>query len=67
MFARGGEAVCGTSETGGATEVCPLALSCDQTPINMRPRAKSVTLLIRILQAALVHRLTASLVDAALC
>uniref|UniRef100_UPI001AEC250F hypothetical protein n=1 Tax=Bradyrhizobium japonicum TaxID=375 RepID=UPI001AEC250F len=54
-FARGGDALGGASETGGATEVCPLAPSCDQAPTNMRLRAKIVTLLIRILQIALVQ------------
>ncbi|MCP3406903.1 hypothetical protein [Bradyrhizobium sp. CCGB01] len=49
-LARGGDALGGASETGGATEVWPLALSCDEAPTNMRPRANSVTLLIRILQ-----------------
>ncbi|WP_349521077.1 hypothetical protein [Bradyrhizobium canariense] len=49
-----GDALGGESETGGAAEVCPLALSCDQTPTKMRLKAKSITLLIRILQAAVV-------------
>jgi hypothetical protein len=47
----------GESETGGAAEVCPLAPSCDQTPTKTRLKAKSITLLIRIL-AAVVGRLT---------
>lgn len=46
--ACGGDALGGESETGGAAEVCPLALSCDQTPTKMRLKAKSITLLIRI-------------------
>jgi len=54
-LARGGDALGGASETGGATEVCPLALSCDQAPTNMRLRAKTVALLIRILQIALAQ------------
>ncbi|MGY3292938.1 hypothetical protein ACVW1A_005489 [Bradyrhizobium sp. LB1.3] len=56
--ACGGDASGGESETGGAAEVCPLVLSCDQTPTKMRVKAKSVALLIRILQAALVRRST---------
>jgi hypothetical protein len=48
----------GESETGGAAEVCPRTLSCDQTPTKMRLKAKSITLLIRILQAAVVGGLT---------
>jgi hypothetical protein len=52
--ACGGDALGGESETDGAAEVCPLALSCDQTPTKMRLKAKSITLLIRILQAAVV-------------
>jgi hypothetical protein len=36
----------GESETGGAAEVCPRTLSCDQTPTKMRLKAKSITLLI---------------------
>jgi hypothetical protein len=56
--ACGGDALGGESETGGATEVCPLAPSCDQTPTKMRLKAKSVTLLIRILQTALVRQST---------
>ena len=54
-FARGGDASGGASETGGVAEVCALALSCDQTPANMRLRARSVTLLIGILQTDLFN------------
>ena len=49
LEARGAEVWGGASETGGVTEVCPLALSCDETPTNM-PRANSATVLICILQ-----------------
>jgi hypothetical protein len=56
--ACGGDPLGGESETGGAAEVCPLAPSCDQTPTKMRLKAKSITLLIRILQAAVVGGLT---------
>ncbi|WP_354206780.1 MULTISPECIES: hypothetical protein [unclassified Bradyrhizobium] len=56
--ACGGDALGGESETGGAAEVCPRALSCDQPPTKMRLKAKSITLRIRILQSAVVRRLT---------
>jgi hypothetical protein len=62
---RGGDASAGASEIGGAADVCPLAASCDQALTSMRPRARSITLLIRILSAALVDRLTAWLVEPA--
>jgi hypothetical protein len=55
--ACGGDPLGGESETGGAAEVCPLAPSCDQTPTKTRLKARSITLLIRIL-AAVVGRLT---------
>ncbi|MGY8636949.1 hypothetical protein RAD15_31210 [Bradyrhizobium sp. 14AA] len=56
---RGSDASGGASETGGATEVWPVALSCDHAQTNMRLRARRATLLIRILSAASVPRLMA--------
>ncbi|WP_347710819.1 hypothetical protein [Bradyrhizobium sp. CB1650] len=46
----------GASESGGATDVWALALPSSQTPAHRMPRAKSVALLIRVLQTALVER-----------
>lgn len=46
----------GASESGGATEVWPLALPCKQAPADRKPRAKSVALFIGVLQTALVEQ-----------
>ena len=57
-LSRGGEAFGGASETGGATELCALALSGDDAPIKIRLRARSKLRLVCIFQIALVQRLT---------
>jgi hypothetical protein len=40
----------GASDTGGAAELCPLALFCAEMPIKMRLRASSVARRIGVLQ-----------------
>ncbi|QQN63715.1 hypothetical protein JIR23_30120 [Bradyrhizobium diazoefficiens] len=63
LVVAGGASPCsldgGASESGGATEVWPLALPCNQTPADRKPRAKSVALFIDVLQTALVEQLIA--------
>jgi hypothetical protein len=49
----------GASESGGATDVWPLALPSSQPPADRKPRAKSVAIFIRVLQTALVEQLIA--------
>jgi hypothetical protein len=48
----------GASEIGGAID-WPFALPSSQTPADSKPRAKSVALLIRVLQMVWVKKLIA--------
>lgn len=49
-LACGADALGGVSETGGAAELCALAMSGDDAPTNIRPSASSVARFIGILQ-----------------